>query len=68
MALVGHQPGVFKRRQVMAQRRLTDIEMLGKLPRRAIALAQQFQNAPPRRIGQRLKTLSRHKTSSQHPS
>ena len=68
MALVGHQPGVFERRQVMAQRRLTDIEMLGKLPRRAIALAQQLQNAPSRWIGKRLKTLSRHKTSSHHLS
>ena len=42
MALIGHQPGVFKRCQMMAERRFAYVEMLGELPRRAIALAQQF--------------------------
>lgn len=49
MALIGHQPGVFKRCQMMAERRFAYVEMLGELP--AVQLPSRSSSKMRRRVG-----------------
>ena len=50
-----NKPGLPEQIQMMRNRRLADLEMLGNRPGGEIAPAQQLENPPPRRIIQRFK-------------
>lgn len=57
---VGYQFRGFQRGQMVADRWFAHVELFRELTGRHVTFAQQFQNAPSRRIGERFEPLSCH--------